>query len=84
MKLRQAEKILKRISICARDNNYYGTPLPRNWRRYMCLWHKANAVYNHHAVPFGREANRWANAHMAKMCKAAKLHEQQYQEYANS
>lgn len=80
MKLRQATKIIKRIHLCAHNAQCYGTPLPKSWRRYMSMWHQANAVYNHHAFPFGRQANRWANDHVAKMCKASKVSKLQGQQ----
>lgn len=69
MKLRQAEKILKRISIEGENNQRYGTPLPKSWGKLMCLWHKAQAVFNHHCIPIGRMANKWANEYTAKISK---------------
>lgn len=77
MKLRQAKKIIRRIYDCNRSLAYNETPLPKSWRRYMCLWHKANAVVQHHFVPFGRQANRWNNEHAAKFCKASKPQKEQ-------
>ncbi len=70
MKLRQAEKILKRSSIACSHHHWYGTPLPKGWSRYKCIMHKADAVAFHHGGPFGRMANKWSNDHIAKICKA--------------
>lgn len=70
MKLRQASKILRRIDSAAHDHQYYGKPLPRSWRRYMSMWHRANAVCNHHCGPFGRMANRWLNSQSANIHEA--------------
>lgn len=72
MNLRQAKKILKRISIEGGNNKWYGTPLPKSWRKLMCMWHKANAIYNKHSGIVGRNANKWANDHVAKICKEHK------------
>lgn len=69
MNLRQARKIIKRISIEGGNNKWYGTPLPKTWHKLMCMLHKANAVFNHHCGPYGRMANKWVNDHVAKMCK---------------
>lgn len=77
MKLRQAKKIISRIYDCNRELQFLGTPLPKSWRRYMCLMHKATAVVQHHFVPYGRQANRWANEHTAKICKATKLQQKE-------
>ena len=77
MKLRQAAKILKRIYACNVAYNLDGVPLPKSWRRYMFLWHKATAVYNHHSGPFGRLFNRCRQDHAAKICKSSNLHEEQ-------
>lgn len=81
MKLRQAIKILKRIHSAAYNHQLFGTPLPKSWRRYMSMWHKANAVYNHHCIPVGRCANNWANKYTAKLAKASR--EQRQKETLN-
>lgn len=72
MKLRQAEKIVKRASIEAYHNRYYGTPLPKSWKRIVSMLLKARAVCNHHAIPFGRMANKWYNDNAARMAKESK------------
>ncbi len=77
MKLRQAAKILKRIYACNIAYKYDGVPLPKSWRRYMFLWHKATAVYNHHSGPLGRQFNRWSNDRAAKISKLSNPHEEQ-------
>ncbi len=76
MKLRQATKILKRIHKAACHHQYYDIPLPKSWRRYMSMWHKANAVYNHHCIPVGRCANKWSNDYSAKLAKASRAQRQ--------
>ena len=78
MKLRQAAKILKRIYACNIAYKYDDVPLPKSWRHYMCLWHKANAVVNRQS-PFGRMANQWLNQHSAKIAKKSKLNPDNYE-----
>ncbi len=65
MKIRQAKKILRRHY---RIELSYD-PLPRCWRRYRCLWHKAIAVDNHHCGPLGRMNNRWMNDNASRYIK---------------
>ncbi len=72
MKLRQADKILKRVSIESWNNQRFGIPLSKSWHKLMCKAHKARAVHNHHRIPFGRIANKWGNEYIAKICKRTK------------
>ncbi len=72
MKLRQAIKIVKRVSTEGMKHRWYGKPLPKNWRKLASKMHKAQAVFNHHCIPFGRMANKWSNGHTAKICKATR------------
>lgn len=79
MKLRQAKKILARLREMHLHNGYYGTTYPPSWRRYVCMWHKAYAVFNHHH-PLGRLANKWANDNMARIIRESKVKQQQQQQ----
>lgn len=72
MKLRQATKIIKRVSTESWNNRWYGKPLPKSWRKLLNKMHKAQAVFNHHCIPFGRIANKWGNDYTAKICKATR------------
>ena len=74
MKLRQAEKIIRRVHTEGRRNHWYGTPLSKSWRKLASKMHKAQAVVNHHS-PFGRMANEWANKYVPKMCKEMRTKE---------
>ncbi len=72
MKLRQAEKILKRVSIEGKNYQWYGIPLSKSWHKLISKAHKAQAVFNHHCIPIGRMTNKWSNEHIAKICNMTK------------
>ena len=50
MKLRHAEKIIRRVHTEGRRNQWYGTPLSKSWRKLASKMHKAQAVFNHHSL----------------------------------
>ena len=72
MKLRQARKIMKRISkLKIRLKYVNGKPLPKNYRSIMSRENKAFATINHYSW-LGRRTNWINNQYMARMYKEAK------------